>query len=282
MTSVLVLGGTGKTGSEVAAALLSRGGVQVRVASRHPTEAKSHGVQSVKFDWDDEATWPGAVADIEALYLVKPKTIDPAKTVESFLASFQNLERLVLLSEIAAERQDATADELRVEKAIETGAFGWTVLRPNWFMQNFSTPSFFGDPIRKERRVTLPASGQAISFDDTRDIASAAVAALLERGHEGKHYTLTGPEALTVSEALGRIAAVAGYPISHVDPPLDDYLSKSAGAGASQSTIGYYRRVYSNIANGFDSVVTGDVETLTGRKARRFADFVEDYKSSWT
>jgi uncharacterized protein YbjT (DUF2867 family) len=149
-------------------------------------------------------------------------------------------------------------------------------------MQNFATPSFFGDAIRIQHSVTLPTSGQPISFVDTRDIAACAVVALLENRHAGKHYTLTGPQSLTVANALEQIGSVAGYEVSHIDPPLNEYLAKSAQAGTAPAVISYYRRVYSNIANGFDSVITGDVEKLTGRKPSSFADFVQEYRSSWT
>jgi uncharacterized protein YbjT (DUF2867 family) len=282
MGSVLVLGGTGKTGTEVAKAISSKSDVQVRIASRRPVPASRANVLAVRFDWDDEATWSAAIEDANAVYLVKPKTSDPARTVAAFLTHCRDVDRLVLLSEIAADKQDATADELRVEKVVEDSPCSWTVLRPNWFMQNFATPSFFGDAIRNQRAVTIPTAGQPLSFVDTRDIAAVATAALIEEGHAKKHYTLTGPQALTFSEALGRIATVAGYAASHVDPPLDDFLAKSEVGGASKSAISYYRRIYSNIANGFDSVVTSDVETVTGQKARSFSDFVSEHRTSWS
>jgi uncharacterized protein YbjT (DUF2867 family) len=282
MGTVLVLGGTGKTGTEVAKALSSRSDVQVRVASRHPIPASRANVLAVRFDWDDEATWPAAIANANAVYLVKPKTADPARTVASLLTHCRDVDRLVLLSEIAADKQDASADELRVEKVIEDGSSAWTILRPNWFMQNFAVPTYFGDAVRTQHSVTLPTSGQQISFVDTRDIAASAVVALLENGHEGKHYTLTGPQALTVADAVRQIGSVTGFEVSHVDPPLNEYLTKSEKAGVAASVIAYYRRVYSNIANGFDGIVTGDVTELTGRPPRSFSNFVQEYRSSWT
>ena len=78
MGSVLVLGGTGKTGTEVAKALSSKSDVPLRIASRHPVPVSRANVLAVRFDWDDEATWPAAIADANAVYLVKPKTADPA------------------------------------------------------------------------------------------------------------------------------------------------------------------------------------------------------------
>ena len=278
---IVITGGTGKTGREVVKALSSRGDARLRIASRHPAPNPGPGA-SVKFDWEMEATWTGAVEQANAIYLVKPKTADPAATVAAFLDQCRHVERIVLLSEIAAEKQDVSADELRVEKVVEGWPGKWTVLRPNWFMQNFATPSFFGDAIRLQHSVTVPTGGQAVSFVDTRDIAAVAVAALLEPGHEHRHYTVTGPEALTLPEALKRIAAVSGYEILHVDPPLDQYLKNAEAGGVGRNAIDYYHRIYTNISNGSDSIVTGDVKEVTGRPPRNFADFVNEHRHLWS
>lgn len=52
--TVLVTGGTGTTGSRVAAALGERG-VPTRIASRHPLNGQ------VRFDWTDPDTHGGAL-----------------------------------------------------------------------------------------------------------------------------------------------------------------------------------------------------------------------------
>jgi uncharacterized protein YbjT (DUF2867 family) len=279
MTTVLVLGSTGKTGREVAAALAARPGVKTRFASRNPKEEA--GKSSVTFNWEDRSTWPGALAGADAVYLIKPKTADPAATVAAFLEECPKQARIVLLSEIAAQHQSADADELRVERKIEAGKQHWTILRPNWFMQNFVTPGYFLENITRDRSITIPTGGRAVSFVDTRDIADVAVAALLDEGHQGKHYTLTGPDPITFAEALSRIGAVAGYAVKHIDPPLDDYLAKSAAAGTAPNAIAYYRRIYSNIGNGHDAIISPDIPRVTGHPARSFADFLKEKGKVW-
>jgi uncharacterized protein YbjT (DUF2867 family) len=49
-----------------------------------------------------------------------------------------------------------------------------------------------------------------------RDIAAVAVKALTEPNHEGKAYTLTGPEALTYDELASELSKVLGRSISHI------------------------------------------------------------------
>src|SRR6266568_1788461 len=74
---VLVLGATGKTGSRVASTL-SEQGVSVRTAAR--TGADIH------FDWDNPATFEGALQGVTGVYLVSPvMRTDFADVVSAFL-----------------------------------------------------------------------------------------------------------------------------------------------------------------------------------------------------
>jgi uncharacterized protein YbjT (DUF2867 family) len=259
MTTVLITGMRGKTGRQVAKVLARRKDVTLRGAGRDISSLDAPGIAATRFDWDDPGTWPEAVAGVTAIYLVKPKSADPTKTVARFLNMAKPIERVVLLSEIDAG----------------------TILRPNWFMQNFAEPGFFLEAVRDQGEITLPAAGRPVSFVDTRDIAEVAAAALLEPGHAGKHYTLTGPEALTFAEAVRQIGRVAGHLVHHDDPPLDHYLKTLADKGTPQKTIDYYRRIYGCIQQGRAAVVSPDVERVTGHEPRGFSAFVDENRAVW-
>lgn len=281
MKTVLITGMRGKTGRQVAKALAQQKGVVVRGAGRNIAGLDGAGITAARFDWEDQRTWPQAIAGVSAIYLVKPKTADPAQTVALFLASAKYVERVVLLSEIDAGTRDEATDERKVEHVVEALPMAWTILRPNWFMQNFSEPGFFLEALRDLGEITLPAGGQKVSFIDTRDIADVAAAALLEPGHIGKHYTLTGPEALSFAEVTQKIAHIAGHPIRHKDPPLDDYLKALAEKGTPQKTLDYYRRIYGCIEQGRAALVSPDVESITGHRPRGFSAFLEENRGSW-
>ena len=91
---------------------------------------------------------------------------------------------------------------------------GWTFLRPNSFMQNVVT--YMGETIKAEAAFFSASGGAQISHVDVRDIAQVAVKALTEPNHEGKAYTLTGPEALTYDQLANELSKVLGRPISHI------------------------------------------------------------------
>ena len=104
MKSVLVTGVRGKTGRQVLPPLppktASRFGAQARNATDLP------GVLAVRFDWDEPTNWADVLRGVSAIYLVKPKTQDPASTVMSFLRLASEAERIVLLSEVGCESRE--------------------------------------------------------------------------------------------------------------------------------------------------------------------------------
>src|SRR5262249_32776017 len=151
------------------------------------------------------------------------------------------VERIVLLSEIGCENRDESTDERKVEKSVEAMPFDWTILRPNWFMQNFAEPNFYLEDIRDRSVLNVPTGGQPLTFVDTREVAEVAAAALIGSRHARRAYTLTGPEALTFAEVGEKIGEVAGYEVRHADTPLAEYLSEEAAGGAPKSLIEYYR-----------------------------------------
>ena len=281
MKTILVTGVRGKTGREVAATLARRAGITVRGAGRSVSELNLPQMSPVHFDWHDQSSWPSVLDGVGSIYLIKPKTSDPAETVTSFLHMARDVERVVLLSEIEGGNQDDTTDERRVEKVIEATASHWTILRPNWFMQNFATPSFYLEAIRDAGELVVPTAGQPVSFVDTRDIAEVAVAALLDSTHASRAYTLTGPQAITFAEAVGQIGRAAGHMVQHVDPPVADYLAAAAAKGTTPAMLGYLGRIYDHIQRGQTAVISPHVAGVTGHPPRTFSAFVEENKQIW-
>jgi uncharacterized protein YbjT (DUF2867 family) len=281
MSQVLVIGARGKTGRDVVATLQRRRGIKVRGASHGSPDSARNDLPMVHFDWANPATWPAALEGVTAVYVVKPKTPDPAATLGSFLKTAARLERCVLLSEIGCDHRDASTDERRAEQVVQESGISWTILRPNWFQQNFAAPGFFLEALRDDRILTVPSGNQPVSFVNTRDIAEVAVAALLDSGHAGRAYNLTGPEAVTFAAVAGAIGRAIGKSIRHTDPPLDEYLRKSAAAGTPQKSVDYYGRIYGFICGGEAAALNSDVRNVTGHAPRAMDAFIAENLNAW-
>src|SRR5258708_5383868 len=228
----LVLGGTGKTGSRVARKL-TKLGFSVRTAAPNGAD--------VGLDWDAPAPHSPALADVARVYLLAPVLrTDFAGQVSGFLdlAEAAGVRHVTYLS---ACGPDQVPPRWAAHRAVELdlmgrGAFTHSILRPAWFMQNFSQT--FLKPV--DGVITLPTADDAEAFVDAEDIAAVAAATLASpAAHAGAQYAPNGPEALTVSDAAGIIAGVTGQPAKHNDIDRDAWIDGTVAAGGPAA----YRQV---------------------------------------
>ncbi|GAA4621079.1 ergot alkaloid biosynthesis protein [Saccharopolyspora hordei] len=266
--TVLVTGGTGKTGRALAALLRERG-VPVRIASRHPAAEPDH----VRFDWSDPRTHGPALAGAEQVYLVPPVgVLDPVPLVEPFLRAAGG-RRVVLLGALAVVPGHT---ELCERVAALPGS---AVLRPSGFMQNFTGRHPVAVDLR-ERGVLRTATGNGrLGWIDAADIAAVADAVLAS--DVTGELLLTGPEALSYAEAAAVISEVTGRPVRHVDVTPDERARQFA-AGLPADCAAALAAVDVDIRAGSEDLVTSTVPDLTGRPARSFRAFVRAHRAECT
>lgn len=260
--TTLVIGGTGKTGRRVAQKLADRG-TKVRIGSRAGTPP---------FDWDDLTTWEPAVRDVTAAYLTyQPDLAFPgaAEQIAAFakLAVAAGTRRIVLLSGRGEEETWPS------EESVRTSGADWTILRCNWFAQNFSES--FLHPGVMEGVVALPSPDVPEPFIDVADIAEVAVAALTSDTHAGSLYELSGPRAITFAEATAEISAASGREVRYQPVTVDEYAAAAAefvGPEAAPSVAALFAKVL----DGRNSAVTPDLERILGRPGRDFREVVRE------
>ena len=269
---VLVVGATGKTGGAVVDALVTRG-VLVRAASRHPCPPHSE-VEHVRMDWSDASSWDAALDGIDGLYLVGPYAEpDNAVLVRRLLAAATGVKRVVHLSIIGAELLPNAIPMGQWERDIQGSGVEWTILRPNWFYQNFEQD--FASSLRDQATLELPTGGAPISFVDTLDIAEVAATALVEGGHGGGVYTLTGPEAMTCSDVVAELGRAAGRELSFIDLEPHEFARRLIENGLPAWAVEWQSALFGLIRAGGNAPVTDTVKSVTGHSPRPFATYAE-------
>ena len=261
--TVLVLGGTGKTGRRIVERLRARD-IAVRVGSRSAAPP---------FDWEDRATWRPALEGATAVYVsYYPDLAVPgapeAVTALTEQALQQGVRRLVLLSGRGEEEAQ------RAERVVQDAGIEWTVVRCAWFSQNFSE-DYLLEPIRSGE-VALPAGDVPEPFVDTEDIADVAVAALTEAGHGNRVYELTGPRLLTFAEAVAEIGRATGRELRYIPVTVDEYAAAAAEHDLPEDVIGLLRYLFSEVLDGRNAMLADGVQRALGREPRDFADYVRD------
>ncbi|MCF2531870.1 NmrA family transcriptional regulator [Yinghuangia soli] len=263
MTStILVLGGNGKTGRRVVERLAERG-IATRIGSRSA---------EIPFDWNDRETWKPVVQGVSKAYITYyPDLAVPgaAETVGDFakLAAAEGVGHLVLLS----GRGEPEAQQ--AEALVQQSGAAWTIVRASFFHQNFSE-NFLVDPVLSGE-VALPVGDVKEPFVDADDIADVAVAALTEDGHAGEVYEVTGPRLLTFAEAVAEVAAATGREIAFVEVPLDAYAAVLLELGEPQETVDFIRYLFTEVLDGRNAHLTDGVKRATGKDPRDFADYAK-------
>lgn len=279
MGRILVVGGTGTVGSDVAAGL-AKAGADVAVATRNAAGKVPAGATAVRLDLTDESTWAGALAGVKRIFVLSPGGQVSADTfVGPFLRkAFPQLERIVLMTASGVEFDDGIPLR-KLEKIVEASGVPYTILRPTWFSQNFNT--YWIGAIRATGNVLVPAEESKTAFIDARDIADAAIAALTKDGFASKAYTLTGPAALTYGEATRILSRETGAKIGYQSVTEEAFRTALLQAGVSADYTGLMLALFGTVRQGFASRVTDDVKTLTGHAPRDLAEYARSYRSAF-
>jgi uncharacterized protein YbjT (DUF2867 family) len=180
---------------------------------------------------------------------------------------------LVRSSILGADREtDAVfvAQHGESDSYLEQSGLDHVILRPNMFMQNI--PESTIPTIGADGRFYANAGQARLSMIDTRDVAAVASAVLTQSGHSGARYDLTGPEALSYDDVATKLSAVMGREVSYVEAPDDAVRSALLGFGLNEwfadALVGLFGDYRESGTGGYASVVSGDVERVTGRPPR--------------
>lgn len=273
---ILVVGASGTVGSEVAR-LLKEQGFEVRTttgkAATRPGQVHlnlltGEGLQAA-FEGIDRAFLlsPGGNADQHGIFA---PLIHEAKR--------QELKKVVLMSAYGADA-DPTSSLRRAEVELERSGVPYSIIRPNWFMQNFN--SFWVQGIREQGLIPLPAKQAKTSFIDARDIA--AVAARLVSSDERNHQAvnLTGAESLTHDEVAQRLSQATGRSIRYQAVEPSQLRAGLLSAGLPKDYVEFLLMIFGYLAEGYNAAVNTEVRSIIGRDPIRFDQYAADFKQAW-
>lgn len=269
MTEILVIGASGTTGTRVGAFLRERD-IAVREATRTPR----NGAQ-VRFDWADTDTHAPALAGVSAVYLIAPIGVaDPAPLVRPFLdeAVRQDVRRVVVLGSSAVPEADHGMGALY--RLVRTTMPEWAVLRPSWFMQNFTGELPLGRGVRAGEIVTATGTGR-VAFIDADDIAAVGGHALIDPVAHNTEHILTGPQALSYADAAAIIAERTGKPLAHRTITPDQLTARLITEGIPAEFAAMLAALDDDIRAGTQDHVTDTVLRVTGRAPRSFSEFID-------
>ena len=261
--NILVIGGTGKTGSRVAQQLKEKGH-NVKITSR---------TTSPTFDWEKPETYAAALQNIDRAYIVYyPDLAVPGSreaitrlTEEALKAG---VEKVVLLSGKGETEAEAC------EQIVANSGLNYTLVRASWFNQNFSEGAFLDFVLNGF--VALPMPNAEIPFVDANDIADVVATVLLDDNYNGQTITVTGPEKKTFKELVEIMANVTGKPIQYVPITIDEFKNGMREAGLPDSYVWLFGYLFKEVLGNPDNQeVSDDIEGVISRKATSFETYAK-------
>jgi uncharacterized protein YbjT (DUF2867 family) len=284
--TILVTGSTGNVGSQVVKQLSSfNGNVRAAIQSKNKAnEIKNARAQLVEMNFNKPETISMALEGVEKLFLLTPfvpNMVDISMNLVNE-AKKANVKHIVKQSAFGSDMEPPhiTMNKLhrQVEEAIESSGINYTFLRPTSFMQNYLG---FANFIKSQGLFYAPLADSRTSFVDIRDIAAVAVEALTKSGHENKAYNITGPEAVSNYDIANILSKITGRKVTYVNVSDDDARKGMKDNGMQEWTINALIELSNFQKAGKASLVTSEVERVTGRKPISFEQFAKDYSETF-
>lgn len=285
---ILVTGATGKVGGAIVKRLLAAG-APVRAASHYPDRgaADRHDpVDWVEVDFNRRDTLATAFRGVDKAVLITPEDVAMVcQTAELLEAAREAGVSQVVRVSFLNVADDGVGGPLlawhrEAERLVEESGIAYTILRPNSYMQNFVTT--YAPSIHLKNAFFTPMGKGRISYVDALDVGDVAVEALLGSGHEGKVYSLTGPDSLSHDEIASILTREVGRPIRYVDVGEDDACSALHRRGVSPELTGVLCELWLEMRRGAFAPVADGVEQVIGRKPTTFERFARDHRDEFS
>ena len=283
MSTVFVTGATGTVGAAVAAQLAARGErVIAGVRSGHAAARLPDGVEARLFDF---ASPPEQLRRMmrgaDRLFLMRPPQIaDVTRFLIPVIDAAQDLGmRQVVFLSLQGVQFNRNTPHHQVEAYLKATQAPYTMLRPNFFMQNLS--STYADDIARHGEIRVPAGRSRTAFIDARDIGAVTATVLTEPGHDRKAYTLSGEQSLSYTDVAQIMSRVLGRPITYTRPTEHEHLAQLAADGRPADYIAVQKMIYRVVRLNASAAPNRSIQRLTGTPATRFDRFVNDHRDLW-
>jgi len=277
---ILITGATGKTGSATAKSLGEKGetfralirneekkegleslGGEVVIGSIENTEVVNQSMQGVK-------TVLVLLPNSESQLALEKQLVDSAKQA--------GVERIVKMSSIEAT-PDATSPipklHLESEEYIKQSGLAWTMIKPNFYMQNLLASA---GTIKDQGKIFLPMGEGKTGMIDTTDVGKVLAKVLSEDGHESMNHEITGPEILSFYEVAEIFSQVLGKQVDYVDVPMDAYKETLGQFLTNQWHLDAVIDLFKGIAEGGIEDKTDTFNELMGETPKSLSQFLAE------
>jgi uncharacterized protein YbjT (DUF2867 family) len=284
--TILITGATGKVSSGVIEKLAKSADVRLRALVRDREKAAhlaAAGIELAVGDLDKPRSLPPAFEGVDTVWLLSPSgPLAPFQQSNGLWAARQaGVRRVIRMSAVGAAH-DAPTVNSRMHALSDTelmqSGLAWIVLKPHFFMQNLLGSA---GPVKAQGVLYSSMAEGRLGMIDTRDIVDFTAKLLSSDGHDGRVYTLTGPQSIDFSRVASALATATGKPIKYVATPLAATREAFVKMGASDWNLIAVEDYIAAYARNWGDFVTDEIPKLLGRPALSIDDFAREFATAF-
>ena len=284
--TVLVIGGTGRIG-KFAVDKLTQSGIKTKVFSRSQEKLSSltNNAIGVTGNLEKIDTLLNIYEDVDKLLLI---TANGETETERGLnaikqAKVSNVSKIVFISVKLSEEAMKVphyASKVPIENLIKNSGINFTILRPDFYFQN---DLLLEKPITLAGLYTMPIGNIGQNRIDTRDVADAAVNALLSDEFNGMEIPLYGPKSWTANDIARTYSKILNKEVNYAGDDLDAW-AESSKAFMPPWLISALKAGFAKM-QAMGSIATDEEinvsEKVVGHPLRKFEDFATEATEHW-
>ncbi len=280
---ISIIGATGTTGKYLVQELAGKG-LEFRCIIRdadRAREALGEDIDFVTGDISDVATVEAGCAGCDTLFLLSPHNpaLGQQQSDAVDAAKRAGVTRIVKLAGMMTNADmRIPAEHAIAERYLQESGTAWTIVRPNFFMQNLLNTA---GAVKGQGKMIMPFDPEIpIGMIDARDIAAVCATVLTEDGYAGKLLEVTGG-LVTLNDCAAALSAVLGTEVPFVRAPLEMAQKVAADNGAPVWAVEHIGNIAIDIEARTMSRDTGTVAEILGRPARTIAGFFDDHAAQF-
>lgn len=278
---VLVCGATGTIGRSVVSGLSTYKHINVRALVRGSSQEKMFSdahIDLIQGSFEAPERVAIAMRDIDTLVLITPFSEHAAVFASSAISAAQaaGVRKIIRVSALQAG-DNAPTENGRLhgitDSEIEGSGLDYTILRPNFFMQNMllSLPS-----LTSTQNFFMGMGEGKMGMIDARDIADCIVRIVLDDTFSREVLEITGPNQCTFSEVADVLSDLMGQTITYIPVSPDDVYDGVVSAGFGAWAAGVFRDYARAYGKDWGAYTTDNVERILMRPARSFDAFARE------
>ena len=280
---ILFTGLTGAVGTEIIR-LLPEYELRARGLVRNPDKAEAvrhAGVEVVPGGLEDEEAVKASLQGCDRAFLLMANCRQQLELEKSFVdaAVKTGVNHIVKMSASGAN-PNSTALLKRyhgeAEQYIRESGLRYTLVRPNFFMQNML---HLTASIVEQDKFFMPMRAGQVGIVDVRDVARFVLTVLTQPGYEDKTCEITGPELVSFHDVAGQLSEVMGREISYVDVPPEDFKQSLLQWVSDDWYVETVSELFELIAQGSGALLNDEYARVTGKEPTTLRRFFRDYSS---